>query len=173
MLPIAIKTKDCGTRLDGVGNACFFLSVLAGIMSLIKEGLSIVLPSSFEEIRTIGGWSSSRKGTMVDTDIDNERIEQLARRLNIRIFMGVMIGKDTIDAEKVRIYGTSGPEIGVVQEKNCPHFVMFKADFEMIESIVLFDKQRTRKRELQAITKQVAEDSVLARKIALEEGLSV
>jgi hypothetical protein len=167
--PYSIKTADCGAVLDSTGNCCFYLSVLAGIISLLKEGFSLRLPASLKEIMSLGGWPETRKGTMVDTDTDNGYIEALARALGIQIFMGVMIDKDTIDAEKTRVYGTSGPAIGVVQLKGCAHFVMFKTDFELLDLIANPDKQRRREREFKARMEQDINDSLIAARLAEQE----
>lgn len=164
-----IKSKDCGTVLDGTDNCCFFLSVLAGILSLLKEGVSLLLPSSLDGIMALGGWPATRKGSMVDTDLDNGRIEALAKALGIRIFMGVMIDTDAIDAEKVRIYGTSGPAIGVVQLKNCPHFVMFRADFELLHLIVDPDKQRRAELAFKARMELEKQDALFAASLAEQD----
>lgn len=166
IIPFSIKTKDCGAVLDGFGNCCFFLSVLSGIMSLIKEGLSFRLPSTLDGIMALGAWPKTRKGSMVDTDIDNGRIEALACALGVQIFMSIMIDKDTIDAEKVRVYGTSGPAIGVVQLKGCVHFVMFKTNFEDLYLITNPDKQRRREREFEARMEQEKQDALFAARLA-------
>jgi hypothetical protein len=167
--PFSIKTKDCGAVLDGFGNCCFYLSVLSGIDSLIKEGLSLRRPSTLDEIMALGGWPKTRKGSMVDTDIDDERIEALACALGIQIFMGITIDKDTVDAEKTRVYGTSGPSIGVVQLKGCAHFVMFKTDFELLDLIANPDKQRRRQREFEARMEQDRNDAIIAARLAEQE----
>jgi len=153
---LTVSIVECGSTMGGYGNTCFFNSLAKGLNDLRHD----LRGSSFEEFLAFGGWPLSHRGKMVNTDLHDNNLEALAIALGIRIILAYEVTTGVVAPEKIRIFGSEGPYVGIVKIRDAEHFRSFSTDFR---SLLEFDTNAQR-RVSRAIA-QVQADARIARSL--------
>ena len=153
---LKVNIVECGSTMGGYGNTCFFNSLVKGLKNITHD----LRGSSFEEFLGFGGWPLSHRGKMVNTDSHNGNLEALAVTLGIRIILAYEQTTGLIAPEKIRIFGSEGPYVGIVKIHGAAHFRSFTTDFRALVEFNT-DSQRRASRALA----QVQADAHLARSL--------
>jgi hypothetical protein len=125
---LAVNIVECGSTMGGYGNTCFFNSLVKGLNDIMHD----LRECSFEEFLGFGGWPLSHRGKMVNTDLHDHNLEALAIALGIRIILAYEETTGLIAPEKIRIFGSEGPYVGIVKIHGAAHFRSFTTDFRAL-----------------------------------------